>query len=294
MSSKQDAYKTAAIEELSIRSHFVEQTFRMRVYLPIRRADGSERFPVLYATDSDEFFGGLATMVSELQLVGEVPRFIAVAIGYETPGDADLFRMRDLFTHDVRATAFRSTVAKLAEGPLSSGNRSVESIMDSTDSAEFLKFIQDELIPSIDKAYPTDANDRSYCGFSAGGTFGLYTLFNQPETFGRYLLGSPATSYDGSHFGIELAKSFINSGRSMKAKVFMSAGELEEFYGKFDLVSGYYLMAKYLRESAIPGLELKTRLFPDETHATSWAPAFGHGLKALFGPGDATPWWPKF
>jgi uncharacterized protein len=292
--SKKRAYKTASIEELSIRSHFVEQSFRMRVHLPIRCADDSERFPVLYATDSDEFFGGLATMVSELQLVGEIPRFVTVAIGYETARDADLLRMRDLFTRDVRESAFRSTVAKLAAGPLSSGDRSVESILQSTDAVEFLQFIRDELIPSIDKTYPTDAKNRSYCGFSAGGTFGLYTLFNRPETFSRYLLGSPATSFDGRHFGIELAKSFINSGRPMKAAVFMSAGELEEFYGKFDLVSGYYLMAKYLREAAIPGLELETRLFPDETHATSWAPAFGHGLKALLGPGEATPWWPKF
>lgn len=289
----QPAFRPLEIQHHVIESKLIPQRFTIKVSLPIRRADNSERFPVLYTTDSDEFFGGLSTLTSELQLVGESARFILVGIGYDNPHDADLLRMRDLFPGEIRAH-FNRVIEQLAQSPLSTGNHSVEAITKASGAHEFLRFIREELMPFIEARFPVAPNDNNYYGYSAGGTFGLYALFTRPDTFKRYILGSPATSYNGHHFGIELAQAFIETRRALQAQVYMTAGELEEFYGRFDLVSGYYLMAKFLKEAAIPGLDLKVRLFPEQTHATSWALAFSYGMKALFGPADSTPWWPDF
>jgi predicted alpha/beta superfamily hydrolase len=279
-----------------IQSKIVPQVFTLKVLEPMRRADGSERFPVLYATDSDDFFGGYATAAGFLQHHGEVPRFILVGIGYENPRQAAVLRMRDLFTHAHRAL-FASETRQIAESPFVAGISDVQAILQASDAAGFLQFIRTEAMPFIAKHYAAISDDNNFFGYSAGGSFGAYTLFTQPDTFKRYILGSPATSYGGRHFGIELAKAFIRSGQRMNAKVFMSVGELEELkrgLGQLDLVTGYYLLAKFLRSSAIPGLDLTLRMFPGETHASAWAPAFIHGLKALFGAVDQVPYWPEY
>lgn len=262
----------------------------------MRRSDDSERFPVLYATDSDGFFGAFADLANILQAHGETRRFILVAIGYENAHAAGLLRMRDLFTHANRAH-FQAVIEQLAASPLVGGLDDVKSITETTDASDFLQFILRELVPFVADRYPALPDDNSYFGYSAGGTFGLYTLFTEPRAFRRYILGSPATSYEGHHFATELARAFIGSGRVMDATVFMSVGELEEpgnAMGQFDLVTGYYLLAKFLQRAAIPGLDLRLRLFPGETHATAWTPAFSHGLKMLLGPAQEARHGPQF
>jgi uncharacterized protein len=286
-------YRVPAVEEHIIQASLIEQKFKMRVLRPICRSDNSERFPVLYITDGDEFFDGLANIARVLQLMGETPRFILVGIGYEDAIAAELLRMRDLFTHATREN-FRTVIEQLAASPLRTGLDDLRGITKTTDSNEFLCFIREELMPYIEARYPVLPCDNSFSGYSAGGTFGLFTLFTKPDTFKRYIIGSPATSYDGQHFGIELAKAVIDAHQPLDAMVFMSVGELEEFYGKFDLTSGYYLMAKLLRNAKIPGLDLRLRVFLGETHATAWGPAFTHGVKMLFGPAGRVPWWPDF
>jgi predicted alpha/beta superfamily hydrolase len=283
-------------KEHLLKSSVVAQVFRIKVFQPVSSADGSERFPVLYVTDSDDFFDALTALAACLQYHGETPRFIMVGIGYEEEHAAGALRVRDLYTHAIRKHSEKE-MEQLAKSALVSGIDDFRKITQTTDAVQFLAFIRTELMPFIAKHYPAQSDDNNYFGYSAGGAFGLYTLFTQADTFKRYMLGSPATSYGGHNFGIELAKAFIQSSQSIEAKLFMSVGELEEFkrgLGQFDLVTGYYLLAKFLKKSAIDGLDLTLRVFPGETHATAWTLAFSHGLKTLFGPVDQVPYWPEF
>jgi uncharacterized protein len=274
-------YDLPVIREELLGSRLVDQTFRMKVFVPLRKADGSERFPVVYATDSDKIFGGLAALASELQLAGQVSRFVLVGIGYENANAVDMLRMRDLFPRSVRDRV-RPVIEQLAQSPFGAGITDLRAITEGTDAEQFLHFVREELMPWTNGRYPVKPEEASYFGFSAGGTFGLYTLFTQPEMFKRYILASPGTSYNGYHFGIEMMRTWLAPGRPVNASVFMSVGELEEFYAHFDLTTGYYKMAKALRDAAIPGLSLTCKLFPQETHATAWALAFAHGVNAMF------------
>lgn len=268
-------------------SRHVEQVFRIKVLRPLLPAPHSEPLPVVYVTDSDEFYGGLATLAYELQLLSETPRFVLVAIGYEDEGASDLLRMRDLFDHASREH-FRPLIEQLAKSPLGTGLSDPSLIFGTTDAGDFLRFIQEELKPHIEGHYSIKATESVLYGYSAGGTFGLYTLLRYPDTFaGGYILGSPATSRNGDHFGIALAEANIERTRGIQARVFVSVGELEELQlglGEFDFVTGYYRLIKHLRAAAIPGLSLTTRMFPGETHATAWTFAFTHGLKTLLRP----------
>jgi uncharacterized protein len=282
------------IETHSIEGQGVEETFTVKVLQPMSRADGSERFPVLYTTDTDYFFGGLANLATLMQGYGEVPRFILVGIGYRNAAAAAVLRMRDLFSRPVQKI-LATYISQVAESEFVSGLSDVRVVTETTDAVDFLHFLRAELMPFVASHYPTIPDDNSYWGYSAGATFGLQTLFTEPETFKRYILGSPGVSYKGHHFGIELAGSFVKAGRPMNTQVFLSVGELEELHTaseNFDLVTGYIRLVKFLQQAAIPGLSLATRIFPDESHATAWTAAFTHGLKAVFGSAAGVPFWP--
>jgi predicted alpha/beta superfamily hydrolase len=287
------SYKPHEIREHVVESQVVAQTFRTRVLKPIHQADDAERFPVVYMTDADDSFDALATLASYLQLSGETPRFILVGIGYGDVGRANLLRMRDLFTHSIRAH-FLKEIERVARSPLVCWPGHLNAITGTTDAGQFLQFIRTELMPFVAAHYPALDDDNSYYGYSAGGAFGLYTLLTQPDTFKRYILGSPATSYAGHHFGVELVSDFVKSGAQTRAKVFMCVGELEEFQRgltQYDLVTGYYLLVKFLKKSAIAGLDLISEVFPKETHNTAWTLAFTHGVRALFGRLEHAPPW---
>ncbi|WP_462169732.1 alpha/beta hydrolase [Pseudoalteromonas xiamenensis] len=61
----------------------------------------------------------------------------------------------------------------------------------------FLSFIENELIPFIENKYSINDN-RVLSGFSAGGSFVLYTIVTKPELFNGYFAFSPAAWYDNS------------------------------------------------------------------------------------------------
>jgi predicted alpha/beta superfamily hydrolase len=293
---KAATYRAHEMREHTLASTAVAQSFRIRVLQPISATDAHERFPVLYTTDADYFFGGLAALAHLQQLLGETPRFILVGIGYRDRREAEVLRMRDLLPRAAREW-FLPETRSLSQSPLVEGTVAMDSVATTTDASDFLSFIRQELMPFIDATYPTVGGDNSYCGYSAGGGFGLYTLFTEPEIFKRYIIGSPTTSHSGHHFAIDWAKSFQRSGKKMDAQVFMSVGELEEFQRgqyQFDLVSGYVQLTKFLKQASIAGLHLTTRLFAGETHATAWTLAFSHGTRTVFGPADSVPFSPDY
>lgn len=60
---------------------------------------------------------------------------------------------------------------------------------------KFLAFIETELLPYLSVKYEL-SNNRVLSGFSAGGSFVLYTLHTKPELFNGYFAFSPAAWYD--------------------------------------------------------------------------------------------------
>lgn len=94
-----------------------------------------------------------------------------------------------------------------------------------------LDFIRNDVIKYVENNYRTDPENRTYFGYSLGGTFGAYTLLKKPDTFKNYILGSPELK-DEIPLLSELESS---TAKSLSANVFVSYGTLEEDLGEYAL-----------------------------------------------------------
>ncbi len=275
------AWESPRVEEHPLGSRFVAQEYRIQVWLPHRRAD--ERFPAVYALDSDLFFGGYRDLSHTLQLLGEVPRFILVGIGYPNRQEAELLRTRDLYPREIREL-YRQNIEQLTRSELNRTGIGSRTLLQTTDAIDFFSFIRLELMPWLQTRFPVEPAEATLVGYSAGGAFGLHALFSQPEAFRRYILGSAALSYAGHQFGIQLAERFRASQRHLTADLFLSVGEDEEStpgFAQFELMPGFHRFVSHLITAPIAGLSFQHEILRGETHATAWAAGFSRGLRAL-------------
>jgi len=77
----------------------------------------------------------------------------------------------------------------------------------------FLQFIEEEVIPFVESKYAINEN-RVLTGFSAGGSFVLYTMVTKPQLFTGYFAFSPAAWYDASVVVDEFKKGLPNTAGS--------------------------------------------------------------------------------
>jgi uncharacterized protein len=281
------------VETHLLRSRHVAQSFKIQVMQPLQRRGELRRFPVVYGTDGNFAFDVLKGISHSIQTSARnAEPYIVVGIGY--PGDSplagSLLRVRDLTCPGYPKL---STEPPAIEGVLSS-----EPGTDDFGGAErFKKFIHQELIPFIDARYPTLCGDRTYFGHSAGGGFGLYTLFTTPEIFKNYIISSPGLifhgesagggRYDDYDFMLQKARRAIAASRDFGgAKLYLSVGSEEEFepeLAKWRMKSSFDRMVALLIAAQPRGLALTTEVFREETHMTVWPMAFIHGIQAVLG-----------
>jgi len=278
-----------------IESSYVAQTYKIQVALPSMKRGERTRFPVVYVTDGNRIFDLFKGIAHIIQATGrDAPRFILVGIGYpsDSPRAGAVLRTRDfMFAGSPKFDPKPPPV----EGVLLP-RKGTKALFGGED---FQRFIAHELIPLIDASYPTTPDARSYFGHSGGGSFGLSSLFSNPQLFDNYIISSPCVQFHGESSGgvmyenfdflLREARRFIASGISLAGiNLYLSVGSEEEFEPgtqRYQLTSSFYRMAALLKDAHLPGLRLVTEAFAGETHMTVWPMAFMHGLQAVFRTG---------
>jgi len=269
------------IKTHKLASKITGQTYEIHVMLPVSRIDGSEKFPVLYMTDANGSIP-ISQITRTMQTSGELPRFIVVGIGYpvDTVFHSLYLRQRDLTP---------STIAQMRYPIPIEGIVEVETGKKTGGAPEFLAFIQQELKPFINTNYQTIPEESGYFGISFGGLFGLYVLFHQPDTFNRYVIGSPALWWD-NEITFSQARKFLENHTALNAEVYMSVGGQEEISqpGR-NYVSNVYKMDALLHSKPLSGFSLKTEVFPSEGHTSVFGLFHSRGLRTVYGPVTCSP-----
>jgi len=283
-SEKADFY-FPKVEKHTLVSKVNGQAYVIQVLQPVSRVDGTESFPVLYMTDVNGRIP-ISEITRTMQTLGELPRFIIVGIGYpvETVFQSLYLRQRDLTPTEVDRPRYPIPVEGIVE--VTEGKRS-------GGADAFLQFIETELKPFINAHYKTVPSDNGYFGHSLGGLFGLYVLFNKPEAFNRYILGSPAMWWDKEVI-FDQAKTFLQAHERLNVHLYMAVGGTEELAEpEKHYVSNVFRMEALLKSKHIPGFVIETELFPKEGHASIFGMFHSRGLRAVYGNPHRLPFLPR-
>jgi ferri-bacillibactin esterase len=283
-------------EYFDFQSTHVRDTFRIFVAKP-PFADKSKRYPAIYAADGNGAFPLVMSTQRTLAWGGEAPAAYVIGLGYPTEGGY------------LQAVAKRNR-----DYPPTDGGDYARAMLGSSFAVgghAFLRFLIQELKPELESRYAIDAEDSTFFGSSLGGLFGAWTLLTSPSTFQRYILASPAITWNGEEVW-RWEQACADAHADMQATIFLSAGALETA----DVARRYALetaennpmlrsrikvMISWFEEHGWPrtaeigpefadkmrsrnyaGLKIHCHNMPDETHMSVPPAVISRGLRYVF------------
>jgi uncharacterized protein len=254
-------------------SRFARQ-YEVYVSLPRDYASSTKRYPVLYVTDAPYAFPLIRAITNRVQDHGVgLQGFILVGLSYAMGENSRDSRNRD-YTLDVPPT----TTMPNGDGS-SKGHGKVN---------DYFLFLAEDVIPLIEKRYRVDSTKRVYAGHSYGSLLGLHILFQRPQLFSHYILGSPSLWY-GNHIAFARENEFAAKSTALPAKVRFFIGGYEaakpgkpRYYNKRDMVGDLNRFVAQIRRHKYKGLDVESTILEDEDHATVFPALITRGLMWAF------------
>lgn len=172
-----DRYAIPGTTTFVMRSKQTGLEYQIFVYLPVK-PPSAEGYAVLYTVDGNAYFGSIAeAMRLQTRHPRGLPSGMIVSIGYVTDEPfVSERRFRDLTVPDIQSGLRPDGTP----WPCNGG------------ADDFLDFIEQELMPEIQRRYPVNPQNQGLFGHSLGGFFTLYTLITRPSLFQTYIAGSPS------------------------------------------------------------------------------------------------------
>jgi len=198
----------------TIRSSIVGQEYQVKIRLPEDYASTTKLYPVLYLLDGDHAFAMAADIVQYLIYGQHIPDLIIASPAYDskklpTEGGKNM-RDRDLIP-------FPTPYNDMTPG-----------------AGPYLAFFQQELIPFMESNYRVVPHDRTLWGYSSGGVFALFALFEKPNLFQRYVI---ADGFDDVFLKTEEAYAAQHTDLSVRLCISAPPGDLDS-KKLFDLLNG--------------------------------------------------------
>lgn len=219
-----------------------ERTILVRVPANYERTD--EKFPVIYMLDAHPPQNSMMVGIIEQQAWGgQMPEMIVVGI-------QNTNRSRDLTpTDDGKG------------GRVGGGEK-------------FMQFIEQEVIPLVEKNYRTQPF-RIFAGHSLGGLTVVYSFVSRPDLFNAYIAASPVLGYDNDYV-IKRAEDLFKQKRDWKKTMFIGLGN-EPVYQK-----GFNSFKDLLKKADPKNFEYEFREFKEDNHGSVVLPAYYAGLRKIF------------
>jgi predicted alpha/beta superfamily hydrolase len=252
-------------------SRVLKEKRRIWVSVPEASEDdvfGNQRLPVVYVLDGDL---RVASMVRQMEGGGgnlSFPKMIVVGI-------MNTDRTRDL-------TPTHSNGAPLQDSM---------SVRSSGGGGNFTRFIETELIPYIDSAYPT-APYRMLMGHSFGGLFVINTLVHKPRLFNAYVATEPSMWWDKGRLLRETGEamrkdSFDNISLFLGIAHTQPAGMDTAAARRDSTVATVHIRSILALEDELRGaknrLAVGYKYYPDYDHGSSSLPSGYDALRWSFG-----------
>lgn len=257
-------------------SDIMDQDLLIYVQLPLNYVpDGSKEYPVLYVTDGNRSFPIYANISTMLGFPPTgFPQVIVVGIAYNI---MDMYQWAVWRTRDL-TPAVNTGDEQYWEGLLRRMTGDTTIRVETGGGPRFLSFICDELVPFIESEYRVSEKGRALAGYSYGGLFTLFAMFERPEVFQRYFAGSPSINY-GNRVLFEMEKTYNQNHTDLHARVYLSIGGLEDQ----SWITGLNEMADILVSRNYPNLDVRTQVFEGEWHGSAGPASIMRAFINLYG-----------
>ena len=252
-----------------VKSSFNNKSYQLYVSLPKNySATDTLHYPVLYVLDGTFSFASFSSIRQVLDMGREIEDVIIVAIGDSSQTESDWLASRYTDytpSYIPQADTMWTKMLKVSGRVLMSGG-----------AGSFLKTLQKEIIPFIDKQYKTNG-DRGLSGHSLGGLFVGYCLLSAPELFSKFAMNSPSLWWNNNEL-LHSENSFAKQHPALPVNIFMSVGRLEGT----PMISPMSAFADSLKAHHYEGLSVTTQVFDDETHVSVVPACSSRTLKVLY------------
>lgn len=218
-----------------------DRTILVRV--PPGYEETTQRFPVVLMLDAHAPQNGMMASIIESQaFAGTMPEMILVGI-------QNTNRTRDL------------TPTKTERADSGGGDK-------------FLDFVEQEVLPLVDKNYRTEPY-RIFAGHSLGGLTVVYTMLSRPHLFGGYIAASPVLHWDNNYV-IKKSVALFKTQKEFKKSLFISLGDEPEY------LNGFNSYKDLLKKNAPDGLSYEFQHWTDEDHGSIVMRAYLAGIRKIF------------
>lgn len=138
-----------------------------------------------------------------------------------------------------------------------------------------IKFLEEEVIPLVERTYRTNALRLLY-GHSVAGLFTMYSMFNYPDLFAGYLAGSPWFQNNDQYWLKNIER--MAKERTLKDKyLFMTVGRAEQKI-TLDTFAG---LEAWMKAQPLPGLKWKSAMVEGD-HGNMVGRTLYDGLLSVF------------
>ena len=239
-----------------LKSEFVNDEFLIKSYIPANLSIPKDSLPILFVLDADMSFAMTYDIVRWLRWGNEIPEVAIIGIAYgKTQAEWWQKRSRDYTTCQDKSEMWGKW--ELAGG-----------------GENFIKFLENELIPNIKNQYNLKSSNRTIIGLSFGGLISTDILFSKPELFKNYIIAAPALQWNDKQV-FKREEKFAQENKNLDVVVYTSVGSLdfENILNPWKEFNNVVLGRNY------ENLNYKTEIIENESHLSMFPTALTKGLK---------------
>ena len=240
------------VTSLRIKSAVLGEERLILVRTPRGYEAGNQRYPVLYMTDGDAHIAHTSSTVEFLSRNGRMSELIVVGI-------TNTDRTRDLSPTHVEQPGATGA----PQFPTSGG------------ADKFLKFMETELFPEIEKNYRTHPY-RILAGHSLGGLFAIHAMMSKPEMFNAIIAVSPALQWD-NQVVVKRAEDFFKTRKDAVRTLYISLGREPG-----PIEDAFYQFKQTLSKQQSKGLDWEAQEMTDEDHGSVVLRSHYFGLRKIY------------
>lgn len=240
------------VTRMTVKSNLLGEDRAILISTPIGYENNKQSYPVLYLTDGDAHIAHTASTIDFLARNGRMSQMIVVGI-------TNTDRTRDL-------TPVKST-AKNAEGQLQAPT--------SGGADNFLKFIETELIPEVEKKYRVKPY-RILAGHSLGGLFAVHALMARPGVFNSYVAVSPSLQWENKE-ALKRAEWFFGKQKELNSTLVVTLGNEPGAIGE-----SFDSFKQLLEKTNIKDFQWQAERMADEDHGSVVMRSHYGGLRKIY------------